>query len=203
LTSIKTYIESGILELYVLGTTTAQQNAEVEQLAKEHPLIAIEIANIEVSLLSYCKLRAKTPNPVVKPFLMATIDYTERIKNGEIVTFPPALNERSVIADYEPWLNRTDIVAPEVLEDVYAKIIGHTATMTTAIVWLKQMAPQEVHDNEIETFLIVEGSCEITIEEEVHCLSVGDMLSIPLYKNHFVKVTSIAPCKIILQRTAA
>ena len=62
---------------------------------------------------------------------------------------------------------------------------------------------QEVHDDEFEKFMVVEGTCTITIEENKHELHPGDFLSIPLYKNHFVKVTSDIPCIVILQRIAA
>jgi mannose-6-phosphate isomerase-like protein (cupin superfamily) len=55
----------------------------------------------------------------------------------------------------------------------------------------------------MEHFLIVEGTCDITIGDKVHHLVPGDYLSIPLYIDHDVKVTSITPCKVILQRVAA
>jgi mannose-6-phosphate isomerase-like protein (cupin superfamily) len=203
MSSVKDYIASGLLEMYVLGNASPLQMQEAEQMALLHPEVAKEIAIIEDSLLLYAQANAVAPNPIIKPFLLATIDYSERMKNGEAMSFPPMLNENSAIGDFANWLQREDMAAPEQLEDVYAKIIGYTKEMTTAIVWIKEMAPQEVHDDEIEKFLIVEGSCDITIGEEVHQLAAGDMLSIPLYKNHFVKVTSAIPCKVILQRVAA
>ena len=67
----------------------------------------------------------------------------------------------------------------------------------------KRFGSQEVHHDEYEKFLIVEGTCTITIGDEVHNLVPGNFLSIPLYKNHTVTVTSLIPCKIILQRIAA
>lgn len=199
----KEYIESGILELYVLGNTTPLETASVEVMASNHPEIADEIELIASSLSSYAKLNAKVPAPIIKPFLMATIDYTERLKNGEEMSFPPSLTSQSKIADFTEWLSRDDMILPQKLTDVSAKIIGFTPEMITAIVWIKEMAPQEMHDNQIEKFLIIEGTCDIVIEEEIHHLKAGDMLSIPLYKNHFVKVTSSIPCKVILQRAAA
>lgn len=200
---IKEYIESGLLELYVLGNATKKQSAEVEKMASAYPEIAAEIEIICEALNKYAQLIAVVPNPVVKPFLMAVIDYSERIKNGEEISFPPVLTQNSSVEDYGNWLNRTDMCTPVDLSDVYAKIIGNTDTVITAIVWIKELAPQEVHHNEIEKFLIVEGSCDIVIDNEIHQLIAGDFLSIPLYKNHFVRVTSTIPCKVILQRIAA
>jgi mannose-6-phosphate isomerase-like protein (cupin superfamily) len=200
---VKDYIESGILEMYVLGDVTGEELQQVEQMTLQHPEVAAEIEIIRASLENYASLNAVEPDPIVKPFLLASIDYSERMKSGEEMSFPPMLTEKSVIADYAPWLNRKDIFMPEKLHDVHAKIIGYTKEMTTAIVWIKEMAPQEMHDDEIEKFLIVEGTCNIIIEEKVHQLKPGDILSIPLYKNHLVKVTSAIPCKVILQRVAA
>ena len=92
---------------------------------------------------------------------------------------------------------------PESFEDFHIKIIGHTSEVTTAIIWIKHMAPQEVHKDELERFLILEGTCELTIEDEVYNLKAGDYLAIPLYKKHDLKITSAIPCKAILQRIAA
>ena len=201
--NIKEYIESGILELYVLGITSDKENEEIEKLALSIFEIAEEIKNISAALEAYTHKTYVAPDPTIKPFLMAMIDYTERLKNGEQPSFPPVLNENSTIADYDQWLNRTDIKLPNNFKDFYAKIIGYTPEVTTAIIWIKDMAPQEVHQHEFEKFLILEGTCDITISDEVRSLKAGDFLSIPLYKKHYVKITSSIPCKAILQRIAA
>ncbi len=200
---LQSYIESGILEAYVLGSLSAAEILEVESKIATNVALLAEIEKISESLESFARLNAIEPDPTIKPFLLATIDYAERIENGEMVTFPPALNGSSTLADFEPWLSREDMVLEEELESVHAKIIGHTPEQTTAIVWIKEMAPAEVHTNEFERFLIVEGTCDIQIGETIHQLQAGDFLSIPLYENHFVTVTSSIPCKVILQRVAA
>lgn len=198
----KEYIDSGILEQYVLGNTSPEESREVALRAAADPAIQQEIELISGILFSYAMEHAIPPNPILKPFLLATIDYTERLKNGEPASFPPVLNENSVVADYAAWLNRNDMITPGAA-DVYAKIIGYTPQLISAIVWIKNYAPQEVHDNEFEKFLIVEGSCEIIAGDDVHSLKAGDYFQIPLHKTHMVKVTSTIPCKVILQRVAA
>ena len=203
LKNIKDYMESGILEQYVLGITTKEENEEISQLALSNFEVREEIENITSAIEDYAKENAVVPGPTIKPFLMAIIDYTERLKKGEVPTFPPELNENSVISDYNQWLTRDDIRLPENFKDFHAQIIGYTPEVTTAIIWIKEMAPQEMHKKEFEKFLIVEGTCDITIEDKVHSLKKGDYLSIPLYKNHDVKITSLIPCKAILQRIAA
>lgn len=196
------YIESGILELYVMGCTDAQETKEVERMIAAYPDIRREVDEIALAMENYAKAKSIQPNPTIKPFLMATIDYTERLAKDELVSSPPPLHEGSKIADYEAWLQREDMVLPEDFKDIYAKILNYTPEMITAIVWINEMAPPEVHDDEFERFLIVEGACSITIAGRVHYLVAGDFLSIPLHEDHQVKVTSDIPCKVILQRVA-
>ena len=202
MTNGKNYIESGILEQYVLGHTSPDETREIELAAAADPAIRKEIEKISEALVAYAMDHTIDPSPILKPLLLATIDYSERLKNGEPVTEPPALNENSVIEDYAAWLNRKDMTY-QGTENIYAKIIGYTAEATTAIIWIKDYAPQEIHDHEIEKFLIVEGTCNITVGDEVNELIPGDYFAVPLYKTHMVKVTSTIACKIILQRTAA
>jgi mannose-6-phosphate isomerase-like protein (cupin superfamily) len=200
--SCKEYIASGILELYVLGQTTLEEDEEVKLMAGKYPEIGDEILAIGMALENYALENAVTPGPITRPFLLATIDYMDRMKNGEPFSSPPVLTGESKIDDYEQWINRDDMILPENFETLYAKILSYTPELLSAIVWIEKMAPQEVHDDEYEKFLILEGTCDISIEEDVFSLKSGDYLTIPLYKNHHVTVTSTIPCKVILQRVA-
>jgi mannose-6-phosphate isomerase-like protein (cupin superfamily) len=200
--SSKDYIDSGILMQYVLGNTSPRKSTDIEKMAATDSTIRLEIEAISEIMEAYAIANAVDPNPVLKPFLLATIDYTERMKSGEPASNPPMLNEHSVIEEYAEWLNRNDMVSRNA-EDLFAKIIGYTPAATTAIVWIKDYAPQEVHDDEYEKFLIVEGTCNIMVEEDMHTLIPGDYFAIPLHKKHSIKVTSFLPCKVILQRVAA
>jgi mannose-6-phosphate isomerase-like protein (cupin superfamily) len=197
------YIKSGMLEAYVLGLTDPHENLEVEQMAAANEEVRKEINHISEDFERHLKANAVAPPSTVKPFLMATIDYTERLDKGEQASFPPVLYEGSNISDYAEWLHRDDMVLRATFVDMHAKIIEYTPEVITAIVWLKDVFVQEIHHNQIEKFLIVEGTCDITVEEETHQLVPGDYFSIPLYKNHTVKVSTDVVCKIILQRVAA
>lgn len=201
--NIKEYIDSGVLELYVFGDATVEEAAEVEKLAEIHPEIRKEIDEISKAMEIYAEANAIAPPALIKPFLLAQIDYSERLQNGEPITNPPLMNESSKIEDFATWLNRADMVLPANSEDIYAKIIGYTPEVISAIVWIKDMAENEVHDDEFEKFLIVEGTCNISVDDEIYSLVPGDYFAIPLYRLHNVKVTSDIPCKVILQRVAA
>ena len=201
--TIQEYINSGVLELYVLGMTTEEENIEILRLAAENIEIKSEIEAIENEIISQTEDNVPEITPATKAMIMATIDYTERLKNGEEYVMAPLLNKNSRIEDFATWINRANMQVSEDYETLDAKIISASPEATTIIVWLKHGAPIEIHDKEYEHFLIVEGSCTITIGKDVNNLIPGDYLSIPLHIGHSVEVTSKLACKIILQRVAA
>jgi mannose-6-phosphate isomerase-like protein (cupin superfamily) len=199
---ITEYIDSGILEMYAMGATTAEESKEVERMAAEHVEVRQEINRIQEEIEAFALAHAVSPKPAIKPLLLAIIDYMERLKHEEPAAVPPLLSETSRIEDYLSWLDRENQDIPSDFEDLYVKIIGSTPEATTAIVWLREMPYYEVHDKEYESFLIVEGTCDIIVEEEVFPLGPGGFFTVPLHARHTVRVTSKVPCKAILQRLA-
>jgi len=196
-------IEEGLIEQFVLGLTAPEETERINALADQYPSVQVAIDSFCTILEQKAMANAVPPPVTLKPAIMATIDYMERLTKGEQPGNPPLLNEKSTIADYATWLNRPDMVLPTDFQFIHSKIIGHTAEASTAIVWLSHLAPEEVHHDEHERFLILEGTCTITIDGNDHNLTPGDYLAIPLYSKHNVVVTSAHPCKIILQRVAA
>jgi mannose-6-phosphate isomerase-like protein (cupin superfamily) len=203
MSDIESFIASGILEAYVMGAASPDEVAMVEEMAGKSEIVRSEINDISIALEQMATANAVPPDPSLRPFIMATIEYMERLKKGEAPSFPPMLHKDSKPEDYAQWTNRDDLQLNEPLEDAHAHIIGYTPEVSTAIVWLKYGSPPETHTHEQEKFLILEGTCEITIDTEVHKMKAGDVLFIPLHLSHHVIVTSENPCKIILQRAAA
>ncbi len=58
---IKAYIETGILELYVLGSVSQAEKLQVEEMAEKYPEIKAELADIERSLEAYALQNAIEP----------------------------------------------------------------------------------------------------------------------------------------------
>jgi anti-sigma-K factor RskA len=61
LEDIKAYIESGILELYVLGDVTPDEKLQVEAMALKYPAIKAELDEIERSMELYAEKNAVEP----------------------------------------------------------------------------------------------------------------------------------------------
>ena len=197
------FLESGILELYVMGIASPEEIKEVEQMALLYPEIRQEIELIERSLEEYALTQAVQPKATLKPLIMASINYIERVNNGEPLIAAPLLSPTSRKEEFAYWLDNPEFDLPEDFEGAYAKIINANLKATTAIIWIKEFTDNEIHHNEYEHFLILEGTCDFYIGEEVHHLVPGDYLRIPLHTPHIAKVTSDVPCKAILQRVAA
>jgi len=199
---VETLLNSGIIELYVMGIAGARQAAEVESLARSFPEVQQAIDDFSIQMEDYLQLKAVPPSLKVKPMIMAIIEYQQRVKNGDKIKTPPVLHEGSVAADYAEWLALPGMEINPSEENITVKIIGLTPTSSQAILWIRKGTPWETHENELESFLLLEGTCIITIGTQRHLLSAGDHLAIPLFQPHNVVVTSTTPCKAILQRLA-
>jgi anti-sigma-K factor RskA len=105
---IKAYIETGILELYVLGDVSQEEKLQVEEMAEKYPEVKAELAAIERSLEAYAlenaiepaaHLRDRVLNSLVTNFANdnnfptreITHDDDEDVKDN-VVTFKPANN---------------------------------------------------------------------------------------------------------------
>lgn len=201
--TIESFVSSGILEMYVLGQTDADENIKVESMMFSYPAILFEINEISKALCKYGKYHGLVPDITIKPAIFSTIDFIERMKNGELPSNPPLLTSASKIVDYSDWLDRPDMILNADFEGIYAKVIAHNDKLSMAIIWLRDGSPMETHFKELESLLIIEGTCTITIDDTDHFLKSGDVIHIPLFKKHIVTVTSSIICKAILQRVAA
>ena len=90
---IKEYIESGILELYVLGDVTPDEKLQVEEMASKHPTVKAELLDIERSMELFAEanavepsaqLRDKILNSLVTNFSDDNNFPTKKIKSEEV-----------------------------------------------------------------------------------------------------------------------
>ena len=72
---VKAYIESGILELYVLGDVTPAERLEVEAMAVKYPAVKDELAAIEKSLELYAKANELEPDDSRRENILNSLAY--------------------------------------------------------------------------------------------------------------------------------
>lgn len=90
--ALQEYIESGVLELYVLGQLSATECAEVEAMASTHEEIKREIAAIELAMEAYALENAVTPSTNIEERVMAQISPKAKVAEPKVV---PLYEERS------------------------------------------------------------------------------------------------------------
>ena len=73
---IKLYIESGILELYVLGDLTPAERLEVEDMAKNHPEIQKELNDISVTMEQFAVENEIEPPEYLRAEILGQLDFT-------------------------------------------------------------------------------------------------------------------------------
>jgi anti-sigma-K factor RskA len=70
---LKAYIESGILELYVLGDVTQAEKLQVEEMASKHPAIKAELDEIERSMELYAEENAVEPSEQLRGRILGSL----------------------------------------------------------------------------------------------------------------------------------
>ena len=187
--NIEKFIESGILEGYVLNIISIEDRATVEEIAKKNNLVKKEISLIEKSLESF-----SSEHKIIPPNHLKT-KIIDQIKEEKIFSSPPILTENSKIEDYQLWIDK--IEPPENYENMYMKVIGDYKTAKMVIAWIKDGETNHSHSEYTEIFLIVEGSCSATINGKTKSYNVGNYVRFPINSNHSYKVTSKKPMKVI------
>lgn len=102
---IKAYIESGILELYVIGDLDEEQIREVEDLAVRHPEIREELNAIQLSMEKYAAQHAITPTPNIKVKLLESLKLNPSAaaagESSKVVPLYPARSSSSTIRNLQ------------------------------------------------------------------------------------------------------
>lgn len=73
---IKQYIESGILELYVLDNLTPEEKLDVERYAISYPEIQKELNEISAAIESFAELNAIEPNENLRSTILNQLEYS-------------------------------------------------------------------------------------------------------------------------------
>jgi len=118
------------------------------------------------------------------------------------------LSNLPVLSPASNWFDWKEAVKGIEPPDDYENIHLHTLELNDNrelfIAWVREMVPQEVHHNLLESFLILEGSCECEITDtegktRMVRLSEGDFITMQLGESHNIIITSPTPTKAILQ----
>ena len=95
--NLKAYIESGVLELYVLGDLSPEEALQVEEMASQYPEVRDEIAAIEQAMEQYAMQNAVEPSADVETRLFEKLGLSEVEENVNVQPEPIYTEEPRII----------------------------------------------------------------------------------------------------------
>jgi anti-sigma-K factor RskA len=95
--NLKAYIESGVLELYVLGDLSHEEALQVEEMASQHPEVRDEIAAIEQAMEQYAMQNAVEPSADVETRLFEKLGLSEVEEHVNVQPEPIYTEEPRII----------------------------------------------------------------------------------------------------------
>ncbi|MDB5001897.1 MAG: hypothetical protein JWQ34_122 [Mucilaginibacter sp.] len=180
---IQEYINSGILEQYCLGLLTPSEQEAVLAMSALYPEVKKDLEEIELAMQRLALNNAITPKAELKQQIANLIT-----TNDQAITLDnlPAISKYS---NYQTWLQAIEHLIPnESIGDFFAYPLRHNDNIEQTLIVTQVDVPEESHSDIMESFLILKGQCVCTIGQHTYTLSAGDLLEIPLYTEHNVKL---------------
>lgn len=185
--NVQEYIDSGVLHEYCMNTLSETQKAEVERVCAQYPEVNNELHQLQKTLEQYANNAALWPGARLQETIWSTLDNLNKEKAGN-------LNDLPVINKYSDHNNWKRIVIPfmpeHVTKDFSVQTIRESGGVTQMLVISKIDVPDETHENERESFIVLEGECECYVGDNVYRLGPGGFIDIPMHTSHNVKVLS-------------
>lgn len=159
----------------------------------------------ESAIIRFSEAYAIDPPACLKQSILEklkSLQFAESNQQPLDISHLPILDETSNWLDWQTCIQ--DISPPSEFENAFLHPLETSPERELFIAWLKGVVEDEVHHDVVESFMILEGSCECSIVKadghtHVVRLTVGDYLKIPIDEPHNIIVTSLQPVKAILQ----
>lgn len=94
--NLKAYIESGVLELYVIGDLSPEETLQVEEMAARYPEVKAEIAAIEEAMEQYAIQNAIEPSIEIEKRIFEKLGLTDN-EEQEVISNQPIYTEEPKI----------------------------------------------------------------------------------------------------------
>lgn len=191
----KTHITPGIIEDYCLDVLSPQDNNKFVQLMSAFPEIKQEADAFMEALGQYAADATQFSPANTKHKILDTLDnlLTEEKATPQQL---PLLNKYS---DHKNWLKIVKPMLPETLQkQTLVRNLRNDDVVSQLLIWTTVDFPEEIHSNEQECFIILEGRCRCQIGDQIIEMGPGDFLEIPMYQHHDVHM--LEPVLALVQR---
>ncbi|WP_354356868.1 cupin domain-containing protein [Pedobacter sp. UYP30] len=193
---LKEFLDSGLLELNVIGALAQDEAQLVHKMLVSHPEIKKEIAALEVFFEQHAIKNAVSPHLRMGKKMERLFSNLAAEQNMQLSQTPLI----SGFSDSNAWL---ELISPLLPKDNscerFKKLLRYENGVMQLLIVSSTDIDEEVHEDLDESFLILKGTCVCTIGNTSINMGAGDFMQIPLDLPHTVTITSNS-VTAILQR---
>ena len=187
MTEQQKYLQSGNLEAYCLGLLADEEVRELKLMCSRFPEVQQELEAIEFALETMALQTAIAPPRELRGRLLKKLGLEQTVRLD--LQNLPVINAQT---NYGDWLGALAHLIPKNPADVIIfQSLTQTPALTQSLVYTRMNIPEETHEDLIESFFILEGSCRCMVDGQEYLLNPGDFLEIPLYVKH--DITLLTP----------
>lgn len=203
---IKKYIESGVIEEYYLGILSDDKVSQLMQLSAQHREVKVYMEAAAIANTMFFTTIQKKPPLNCLPAIQAGI------QNNKLWAQAQLDNETKLLTHFIDISRHTSVEKIEAViielkptaayDNIFPTLLYGDEKRELVLVWVKDFVPLEEHPELDESFLVLQGTADCYIDEEVFHMVKGDFMRIPPECEHKVMVTSKTPAKAIRCRIA-
>jgi len=186
-------IDSGILEEYCLGLLTEGLESEWKEKIEREPKLVKAVQSIQGRKQPEKSLKFKQIWENIKAGTENATLFT-RNEHTRPEVLGPGMDINELMNQVQPFK------VPNNGENINLIPFRQFLGFHQFIASVKKEIPLEVHDDMIESFILLKGECRCLLGQTYIDLKPGDFLEIPIHTEHSVKVTSKEPVLAVLQR---
>ena len=170
-----------------------------------NPPSSVDVVETEAALLAYAELQAVKPPLSMRDKILGNL---QKLKSLEDTRQSFTLDNLPLLTPDANWLDwETAVKGIEPSDDyegVYMHLLEDNERRELNLAWVQYEVPEEVHHDVLESFILLEGSCECHIIDENGSkrsvkMRQGDYISFKIGEVHDIEITSTKPAKAILQ----
>jgi len=191
---LTTFLNSGLLELYLIGKLDQEEVLLVNQMRVAHPEVVAELASLEAffereALQHAVKPDSRFDEKMQSLFLNLEIEQVMQLSDMPLITS---------FSDADAWFEMISPLLPQGnFEGRFEKLLRNDDQVMQALVITPEGVDEEVHEDMHESFLILKGTCICTIGNETITMGPGSFMQIPLNQPHTIAVASKSVIAIV------
>ncbi len=164
-----------------------------------------DINMTEDALVKFAEAHSVPPPASLRDKILGKISALEAQKSARTKLDPDNL---PMLSENHNWLDWQEVVdgiePPADFENIHLHTLESSEKRELYVAWVKQMVEEEVHYDILESFVLLEGSCECHISNEkgetrIVRMGQGDHILMQLGETHDIIITSLKPAKAILE----